>query len=106
MAADLQKIKTTRRLRVLFKSALTRRIKQEHTYEHTPPPDCACRRFRVPHASHIHLARAGAGTRGHRGARRYTQMHKAERPCTETDRSTVRAVRAVRLHGGGGKRQR
>src|SRR5882724_1454290 len=26
MAADLQKIKTTRRLRVLFKSALTRRI--------------------------------------------------------------------------------
>src|SRR5437870_11806909 len=34
MAADLQKIKTTRRLRVLFKSALTRRI-NKNTYMNT-----------------------------------------------------------------------
>src|ERR1700676_4702583 len=99
MAADLQKIKTTRRLRVLFKSALTRRINKKTQYEQTPPPDCACRRFGVPPAPHIPPARAGAGARGHRGARRYTQMHKAERPCTETDRSAVRAADLPRASG-------
>src|SRR5438445_7003084 len=100
MAADLTENQNNKALAASLQTRSYSPHQQEHTYEHTPPPDCACRRFRVPHASHIHLARADAGTRGHRGARRYTQMHKAERPCTETDRSAaVRAADLPRVSG-------